>query len=149
MKRQTQPKIICTISPSKDKKAKQQFVKMQHNATEAWEGVTQETTVAMETASQGGSTSGRRRCAARSPSLYPFCHHCAHDLNHTIIHSFLVFMLLLSLWTKFAKLQHIYSKEYTSDRWDLSQFIWVLFNIGYRQFWIKIHCTKSSTHILW
>lgn len=28
-------------------------------------------------------------------------------------------------------MQHIYSKEYTSDRWDLSQFIWVLFNIGY------------------
>lgn len=62
------------------------FVRMQYNAMVTLEGVTRETTVAMETASQGGFSRQEAERSARCPLFHPHCFHpviAAHMTSNT------------------------------------------------------------------
>lgn len=67
---------------------------LQHNAMVTLEGVTQETTVVMETASQGVFSEQEAGRCARAPSFHPRCFHpvvTAHVTSNTQLFTLYMF----------------------------------------------------------
>ncbi len=109
------------------------FVKMQRNAMVTLQGVTQETTVAMETASQGRAQreeAGRSACA---PSFHPRCSHpvTAHILSNTNYSHVKHFMSLCCLlWTEFCNHIRFLAKGFNDILSRITSFPFLL-NIDY------------------